>query len=155
MALVKCRECGNLVSTQAKACQTCGAKPKARTSMITWFVLAVIVFLALKSCITGAPSTSTSTTTSGAARADCDEVLAHVMATNFVKRELKSPATAKFPYTSDRDVKIVKLAECRFQILSYVDSQNSYGAMLRSRFTVTMDGAPDGKSWRAEQLVIE
>lgn len=152
MALIKCRECGNLVSTQAKACPSCGAKPKAKTSMVTWLVLAVIVFFALKSCILGSPS---GTKPPAATRSDCSDTLAHVMATNFVKRQLKSPTSAKFPYTSDRDVSITKLSDCRYQIHSYVDSQNSFGAMIRSRFSVIMDGLPDGKSWRAEQLIIE
>ncbi|WP_177344932.1 zinc ribbon domain-containing protein [Pseudomonas sp. PA15(2017)] len=152
MALIKCRECGNLVSTQAKACPTCGAKPKPKTSMITWLVLAVIIFFALKSCIIGSP---TGTKPPAASRSDCSDTLAHVMATNFVKRQLKSPTSAKFPYTSDRDVSITKISDCRYQIHSYVDSQNGFGAMIRSRFSVIMDGLPDGKSWRAEQLVID
>lgn len=38
MALVKCKECGNQVSTDAKACPSCGAKPPKKTSMLTWII---------------------------------------------------------------------------------------------------------------------
>ncbi len=38
MALKNCKECGKPVSTEAKACPSCGAKPPAKTSMFTWIV---------------------------------------------------------------------------------------------------------------------
>jgi len=44
MALVKCKECGEDVSTQAKACPKCGAKPPKKTSLFTWLVLGLIIF---------------------------------------------------------------------------------------------------------------
>lgn len=36
MALIKCAECGHQISTDAKACPSCGAKPPKRTSLLTW-----------------------------------------------------------------------------------------------------------------------
>lgn len=45
MALVECRECGEPVSTQAKNCPNCGAKPPRKTSAFTWLVLILIVFI--------------------------------------------------------------------------------------------------------------
>ena len=38
MALVKCHECGNEVSTSAKACPKCGAKVKKKTGVLTSIV---------------------------------------------------------------------------------------------------------------------
>lgn len=38
MAMTKCGECGHAISTRAKACPSCGAVPKARTSLVTWIV---------------------------------------------------------------------------------------------------------------------
>lgn len=51
MALVKCKECGHAVSTQAKACPKCGARPQARASYL-WLILgipagAVAIFLVI------------------------------------------------------------------------------------------------------------
>jgi RNA polymerase subunit RPABC4/transcription elongation factor Spt4 len=43
MALVKCKECGEKVSTKAKACPKCGAKSPKKTSVVTWLVLVLIV----------------------------------------------------------------------------------------------------------------
>ena len=53
-----------------------------------------------------------------------------------VKRILKAPSTAKFPnildwkFQKDKDIVIVQ---------SYVDSQNGFGAMLRSNFQITLN----------------
>lgn len=48
MALIKCAECGNEVSTEAESCPKCGAKPKKKASRIVryggrFIALAVIV----------------------------------------------------------------------------------------------------------------
>lgn len=44
MALVKCKECGEDVSTSAKACPKCGAPPPKGTSLGAWFVLFLIIY---------------------------------------------------------------------------------------------------------------
>lgn len=46
MALVKCKECGEKVSTEAKACPKCGAKPPKKTSFVFWGIV-IIVLLAV------------------------------------------------------------------------------------------------------------
>jgi len=43
MAVIKCKECGGQVSTNAEACPGCGAKQSKKTSKFTWFVLLVFV----------------------------------------------------------------------------------------------------------------
>jgi hypothetical protein len=52
-----------------------------------------------------------------------------------MKERLKSPASADFPAVAQ---KINDLGGCRFYIRSYVDSQNSFGAMLRTRYGATL-----------------
>ncbi len=43
MALVKCKECGSQVSTEAKHCPHCGAAVPKKTGAITWIVLGLFV----------------------------------------------------------------------------------------------------------------
>ncbi len=45
MALVKCKECGEEVSTKAKTCPKCGAKASKKTSLFAWLVLAFLIFV--------------------------------------------------------------------------------------------------------------
>jgi len=44
MALVKCKECGKEISSQAESCPNCGRKKPKSTSTVTWIVLGIIVF---------------------------------------------------------------------------------------------------------------
>lgn len=79
--------------------------------------------------------------------------MAYVMSQNFVKRQLKAPSTADFP--SGVSQFSVAIGGCQFLINSYVDSQNSFGAMVRSRYTATMEYLPKEDVWRAVSLSIE
>jgi hypothetical protein len=50
-----------------------------------------------------------------------------------VEDRLKSPASAKFPWTGVKDF-TESLGEGRYRVRAYVDSQNTFGAMARSQF---------------------
>src|ERR1700733_12510890 len=43
MALVVCKECKAQISTTAKVCPQCGARPPKKTSRFTWIVIALVV----------------------------------------------------------------------------------------------------------------
>ncbi len=72
-----------------------------------------------------------------------------------VQGTLKSPSTADF--CSDK--KVVDLGENRYQVTSCVDSQNGFGAMIRSNWQITMkyDGtdADEQKSWNVEKIIFD
>lgn len=50
----------------------------------------------------------------------------------FVEEHLKSPQTADFPFGGYQHVK--DLGGGRYEVNSHVDSQNSFGAQIRTRF---------------------
>lgn len=59
----------------------------------------------------------------------------HVLnAQNFVKKNLKAPSTAKFPPTTT--ARVYPTGTDSYRVHSYVDSQNGFGAMLRSDWVV-------------------
>jgi uncharacterized membrane protein len=78
-----------------------------------------------------------------------NSIMAYVMMQDFVKRRLVSPNSAKFPYTNDADVTIEKDGY-EYVIFSYVDSQNGFGAMLRTYYSGVVKQIDD-KKW---ELVI-
>ena len=51
MALIKCKECGNEISTKASSCPKCGAKIEKKTSVLIW-VLAIMFGLSIFGVIT-------------------------------------------------------------------------------------------------------
>ena len=83
-----------------------------------------------------------------------DPVEAHVVCKDFVKDKLKSPSSADFPWVAASNV-VTSLGNNRFRARSYVDAQNSFGAMLRSQYDCTVEYVPATKSWRLQNLEIE
>lgn len=78
----------------------------------------------------------------------CDKrgsIFAHTMATHYVEQRLKSPSTAKFPWYADSQVSYI--GNCEFVVKSYVDAQNSFGAMLRSDYYVRLKYDPNSNSY--------
>ncbi len=71
--------------------------------------------------------------------------------TRIVSGRLKAPASAKFPSLGGV-VSIVDLGTDRFQITGYVDSQNSFGAMIRTRWVARVSVL--GESVTAEEIAI-
>lgn len=72
---------------------------------------------------------------------------AEVWAMMYVERRLKSPSTAKFVYSS---IKATEIKPNVWQVIGKVDSQNGFGAMIRSNWyieLVSKQGCKDyGKS---------
>ncbi|QVY64230.1 hypothetical protein [Polaribacter sp. Q13] len=62
-------------------------------------------------------------------------------AQQFVEKQLKSPSTAKFPSLNKANVE--KLNNI-YTISSYVDSQNSFGAIIRSNYVVKLKEKENG-----------
>lgn len=55
-----------------------------------------------------------------------------------VENNLKSPSSAKLPLIMDSNVSVNKLSENKYFVSSYVDSENSFGAMIRTYYTCTV-----------------
>lgn len=68
--------------------------------------------------------------------------MAQIMARNFVKRDLKAPSTASF--TGSR---VETGKDCTFRVSGAVDAQNSFGAMLRTEYSVTLQYNAATKKW--------
>lgn len=62
---------------------------------------------------------------------------------------LKAPSTAKFP--DDSTVKVSPGGGFNFLITSYVDAQNSFGAMIRTEYTCVLVN-PTGNTWNVTSL---
>src|SRR3569623_3502844 len=78
MALTKCSECGEQISTKAAACPKCGAAPKKKISLFTWLVIAFIGFAVLGS-VTGNKSGGSGTSSSPAVAGPEDVALLATM----------------------------------------------------------------------------
>lgn len=80
-----------------------------------------------------------------------DSSMAYVMSQKFIRQRLKTPTTAKFPWSSDPAVKIQYAGDCKHKIQAYVDSQNGFGAMIRTTYYIELQyikGSQGLGSWR-------
>lgn len=143
----------------AAAVGICQAFSSARNGELTIRVILVVYLAVLVSAWSwfyfGYNSESAREERGNAAEARrCNDAsMAYIMSQNFVRRQLKAPSTASFP--SGASQFSAGIGNCKFVINSYVDSQNSFGVIARSRFTATMEYLPDGDSWRAIALDIQ
>lgn len=61
--------------------------------------------------------------------------MAYIMSQDFLKERLKSPATADFPWQPERNI---YNGDSTFSISSYVDSQNGFGALIRTKYSAIL-----------------
>lgn len=69
----------------------------------------------------------------------------------FVKEKLISPHSADFPYSIDG---VYKVNDTTYNVSSYVDSQNGFGAMIRSNYSCQIIYSPSLKKAYCNSLVI-
>lgn len=70
--------------------------------------------------------------------------LAYEASHTFVRSQLKAPATAVFPAFDDEEVVAIDEGQCRFKVWGYVDSQNSFGALIRTTYAAELTADQSG-----------
>ena len=147
-AAIVCKHCGRDLAAVAAPAATATAAPvpavaAKRSGCGTTIVALLGIIGALM--VVGFLSKGVSTPTSGP-----DRVGAFLACKQFVTKRLKSPSTAEFPNSSEAIVNL--LSDNEWAVASHVDSQNGFGAMIRSPFTCTVK--PEGDNWRLIEIKI-
>lgn len=166
LALIICPECGKEVSDQSERCINCGYplikqntdeneiqeqnldnKVVSKKNVKSNGCLLVILFLLgiwILSLITNSPDMGS----------DDRKVDAWVSAKHVVESNLKSPSTAKFPFSSNSDgVSITELENGKWRVRGWVDAENGFGAKIRSNFSVDIN--LNGSTYTYENLNID
>ncbi|MFI2367289.1 hypothetical protein [Streptomyces sp. NPDC018833] len=82
---------------------------------------------------------------------------AAVMCEDFVKQRLKSPGTAKFPGVTDGDYATTTVLSdtkpWKYKVVGVVDSQNGFGATVRSNYTCTVS-TEDDDTWTLDDMQL-
>ncbi len=103
-------------------------------------------------------SHSGSNTSSSTSQPKDESLMAYIQAQDYVKRNLKSPSSAKFPVVAPKEGVDSQNSNV-YDIGAYVDSQNSFGAMLRSQWAaqIVYKGGDDAdpKNWEITRLDID
>jgi len=128
---IKCKHCGEMLNNQNSLNLTKTIERK-KMGCGSWLVLAVLLAVFIN-WITSCGNTTTTTTKSDIP----DNITICVTAQQYVEHFLKAPGSAKFP--SCHASTIENLGNKKYRVTSYVDSQNSFGALLRLNYTVLME----------------
>lgn len=87
-------------------------------------------------------------------RACRSEKAAYEQAVDSVERRLKSPATAEWLRHREADIQKTRDGECTYRVAAYVDSQNGFGAMVRSQFIVRVEYLKDESRWVTHKVTL-
>lgn len=122
---------------------------KFKLNKTQWMLLSILALLATILMIQKQEPQATESSTVAAKISDPDApcreqgARAFVLAKEFVSSRLKSPATANFPWLDTG----VYLGKCQYQVASYVDAQNSFGATIRSHYVAKLKVDPQTNNW--------
>jgi len=128
-----CKHCGKEINDSAVLCDGCGAKqenkppketedkPKTNKKVVS-SILSVIFALIIIVAISEPGHTNKEAWTS---------------AQIAVENNLKSPSNTKYPWGYDEYV--TKINDDTFKVKAYVDSENSFGATVRTNFSCTVE----------------
>jgi hypothetical protein len=144
MAFSTCPQCGK-PSPAPGPCRACSATAPRKTLADLDHRVLSVVFVAVAVFALWAFSTGPRPPSARADKPTADE--AWWSCRDAMTRDLKAPSTAVF--SSDPFVK--PMDDQRFSVAAHVDSQNSFGAMLRSHFTCVARYEGDGR-WTIEHL---
>ena len=149
----KCQHCKTEIDWDASRCPHCqGVIPvttaNTKIALVAFGLVMVLVVVQVSKLPPSSPSSGS--TASSSVHSDIDVCVE----TQFLlKTFLKAPSTAEFPSCSN--FVINKLSEEKFKVNSYVDSQNSFGAMIRSDWSITYHYLEGGTKTQLDYVVID
>lgn len=143
-----CPECGKIIKKDFTICPYCRIEirkpeainsPEVQKPVKKWkdkhtIITVIVAALMLPGIIVGFTFCSIlSSPADNTKSMDSQDKLieAFVASQDVIEDYLTYPGSAKFPSFSDDDVKVTYILNGEYKIYSYVDSQNSYGALER------------------------
>lgn len=144
-----CRQCGAALAAPAVATAPAPTAPPkkekgcARPILLTILAAVLVIWIGMA---LGNGGSSTPRVYSP------DPISAYVMCKEFVSQRLKAPSSAEFASYGDTGLtQVTPLGGSKFQVDSFVDADNAFGAHIRIAFAcqVTNTG---GDNWRLDKL---
>ena len=142
-AAIVCKHCGRDLATPATPTASPTAPPIAVVAAPKQKVgmgCAVILILLLGGCVV-LMMLPESEERKGQRALNDGQVNTTVLCEHAMTQRLRAPGSADYPFGHVSSV--TKAGENRFQLVSYVDAQNAFGAKLRTRFRCVVEGSGD------------
>lgn len=147
MSQKKCKKCGTILNKEAEKCPVCGATNKKKSSLFLIIIIGLLILYGIGKIIEFSDETNW--------KEKNNWIMSYIMMEDFVKQRLKSPKSADFPGVYDNYESHIKyLGNQRYKIDSWVDSQNSFGAMIRTYFVGEIKQT-SAKNWKLISLYFK
>lgn len=78
----------------------------------------------------------------------CTEFYAYQKTKAMVSLKLLTPSQATFPLVDFEFADMSEGGNCKYRIVSYVDTQNEYGAQIRLNYNAVVEGRQPTGTWR-------
>lgn len=148
----KCKYCKEEILKDAKVCKHCGKNQPVEVSKKAVLIICALVFLPVIIAGLGSGGSMTSQPDNSNVTSSSDrKAMSIVFAKHTVENLLKSPSTAKFSNVNAYELSNMKDV---WAVNGYVDSQNSFGAMIRSIWEVQLDYR-DGKGGTVKSVIFD
>ena len=154
MNVIDCPDCGHNVSASAPTCPNCGSpiqKKLAQKKASIGCLVLLAPFIVIGAMVFIWHQNLTPEQKAALDKKHQNEDMAFTACTftqKIVRSHLKAPATAEFPscYGSNINEYYIRANQDRdtFIVQGYVDAQNSFGAMMRTRYEATMSRTGSG-----------
>jgi hypothetical protein len=157
MSLITCRECGAKVSSEAKACPSCGAKPKKPAGLAGIVLVLIIGALLFQHFQRDSPATTTQpsaaaaktpaqlATEQAAADAEKKRYATTASALEFIMKHARNPASVVVELAGASDDASVVCIQYR--------AQNGFGGMARETVSLVNGKiGSDPKQWNKNCL---
>jgi hypothetical protein len=120
------------------------------------FILLAIFSIALLACQPSKPATPPPAPTPVVVKPDTpesrDPSTVFYASKMFMEKELKAPKSAQWPEYGDEGIKVgFSQKTGKWVVASFVDSQNSYGALIRTLYVMVIEYLP-GQGYRMVTL---
>lgn len=137
----KCSHCAMMIPIEARICPHCRKDLRLMTTPVKIFLVLLAVSI-LTALLIGKPAQQLAPQEQDRRYEAC------IFSRELVQEFLKAPSTAKFG-----ECEGLKNTDGRFIIVSYVDAQNSFGAMIRSKYA--WHGRYADKIWDTDYFAFD
>ncbi|MFW6121310.1 MAG: hypothetical protein ACOC80_10500 [Petrotogales bacterium] len=84
-----------------------------------------------------------------------DRIEAFLISQQFVENYLKAPGSVEWPSITDNKVRINNIDDNIWEVYSYVDSENSFGALIRTIYFCKIQYNKDKDNWTLLEIEFD